>query len=298
MSNSFDFERKLMDRLENMKKHATGNGSTQCVLCADGFGMLGASSVTCIDCHKVKKEELKINLIEFLDFFFKSVCNKCSIETMFNQQMISLCKICSENREVIHKNFQSILFIYFLSLENKSYGKNLAPGSSELYLNVRMFRLKSNLRLQLIRRRQFKVKISSIPMSFFFLIDKTFFQLSDHSLSNDEDSNSDDPQIHSERFHSRGSAFIRKKISSLFFNCFLKFFLLVDKNSLENVSHHSSSGNSYQQIFEQKQSINDQDRDTSFDSFKTDGHSSKGSFENLLKTLRKFICLYFRTFNG
>lgn len=45
---------KLIDRLENIKKHATGNGSSQCVLCADGFGMLGASSVICIDCHKVK----------------------------------------------------------------------------------------------------------------------------------------------------------------------------------------------------------------------------------------------------
>ncbi len=39
-----------------MKKHATGNGSSQCVLCADGFGMLGASSVSCVDCHKVKKK--------------------------------------------------------------------------------------------------------------------------------------------------------------------------------------------------------------------------------------------------
>ncbi len=45
---------KLIDRLENMRKHATGNGSSQCVLCADGFGMLGASSVLCVDCHKVK----------------------------------------------------------------------------------------------------------------------------------------------------------------------------------------------------------------------------------------------------
>jgi hypothetical protein len=46
---------KLIDRLDNMKKHATGNGSSQCVLCADGFGMLGASSVSCVDCHKVNK---------------------------------------------------------------------------------------------------------------------------------------------------------------------------------------------------------------------------------------------------
>lgn len=38
-----------------MKKNANGDGSTQCVLCADKFGVLGASSVSCVDCEKVKK---------------------------------------------------------------------------------------------------------------------------------------------------------------------------------------------------------------------------------------------------
>ena len=42
-----------MDRLENIKKHASGNGSSQCVLCADSFGMLSASPVLCVDCQKV-----------------------------------------------------------------------------------------------------------------------------------------------------------------------------------------------------------------------------------------------------
>jgi hypothetical protein len=50
-----------------MKKHATGNGSTQCILCGDGFGMLGASSVICVDCHKVKQEFLFFkSLISFI----------------------------------------------------------------------------------------------------------------------------------------------------------------------------------------------------------------------------------------
>jgi len=53
---------KLIDRLDNIKKHATGNGSSQCVLCADGFGMLGASSVLCVDCHKVPEEKNKYSL--------------------------------------------------------------------------------------------------------------------------------------------------------------------------------------------------------------------------------------------
>ncbi len=52
-----------------MKKHATGNGSTQCILCGDGFGMLGASSVICVDCHKVKQEFLCF----IFHFFYSSL---------------------------------------------------------------------------------------------------------------------------------------------------------------------------------------------------------------------------------
>ena len=36
-----------------MKKNAMGNGSTQCVLCGDEFGLLGASPTFCDDCRKV-----------------------------------------------------------------------------------------------------------------------------------------------------------------------------------------------------------------------------------------------------
>ncbi|CAM4773861.1 unnamed protein product [Rotaria magnacalcarata] len=99
---------KLIDRLDNMKKHATGNGSSKCVLCADGFGMLGASSVCCVDCHK-------------------SVCNKCSIETIYNQQVISLCKICSENRELWKKSGAW----FFRALPTRStLPSNVKPSSS------------------------------------------------------------------------------------------------------------------------------------------------------------------------
>ncbi|CAF3285469.1 unnamed protein product [Rotaria socialis] len=101
---------KLIDRLDNMKKHATGNGSSKCVLCADGFGMLGASSVCCVDCHK-------------------SVCNKCSIETIYNQQVISLCKICSENRELWKKSGAW----FFRALPTRStLPSNVKPSSSAI----------------------------------------------------------------------------------------------------------------------------------------------------------------------
>lgn len=67
------FSSKLIDRLDNMKKHATGNGSSQCVLCADGFGMLCTSSVSCVDCHKVK-EKKNFVLFSFVYIFDSSLC--------------------------------------------------------------------------------------------------------------------------------------------------------------------------------------------------------------------------------
>ena len=45
--------RRLVEKLDNMKKNAMGNGSTQCVLCGDEFGLLGASPTFCDDCRKV-----------------------------------------------------------------------------------------------------------------------------------------------------------------------------------------------------------------------------------------------------
>jgi hypothetical protein len=57
-----------------MKKHATGNGSSQCVLCADGFGMLGTSSVSCVDCHKVRKKKIFFVFNIYLYIYFFKVC--------------------------------------------------------------------------------------------------------------------------------------------------------------------------------------------------------------------------------
>lgn len=43
----------LVDRVENLRRNAIGNGSSQCVLCGDEFGILGASPTFCEDCAKV-----------------------------------------------------------------------------------------------------------------------------------------------------------------------------------------------------------------------------------------------------
>ncbi|NWS21944.1 DOC2B protein, partial [Pachyramphus minor] len=73
---------RLVERLENMRKNAMGNGLSQCLLCGELLGLLGSSAVFCQDCKK-------------------KVCTKCGIETVGAQKRpLWLCKICSEQREV------------------------------------------------------------------------------------------------------------------------------------------------------------------------------------------------------
>ncbi|KAL4660570.1 double C2-like domain-containing protein beta isoform X2 [Arapaima gigas] len=73
---------RLVERLDNMRRSAVGNGLSQCLLCGEFLGLLGASSVFCQDCCK-------------------KVCTKCGIETTGTQKRAQwLCKICSEQREV------------------------------------------------------------------------------------------------------------------------------------------------------------------------------------------------------
>ncbi|XP_048090442.1 rab effector Noc2-like [Alosa alosa] len=73
---------RLVERLENMRRSAVGNGLSQCLLCGELLGLLGAPSVLCQDCCK-------------------KVCTKCGIETASSQKRLHwLCKICSEQREV------------------------------------------------------------------------------------------------------------------------------------------------------------------------------------------------------
>ncbi|KAK3508756.1 hypothetical protein QTP70_004235 [Hemibagrus guttatus] len=71
-----------MERLENMRRSAVGNGLSQCLLCGEALGLLGTPSVLCFDCCK-------------------KVCTKCGIETACSQKRAQwLCKICSEQREI------------------------------------------------------------------------------------------------------------------------------------------------------------------------------------------------------
>uniref|UniRef100_A0A3B1KFR8 Rabphilin 3A-like (without C2 domains) n=1 Tax=Astyanax mexicanus TaxID=7994 RepID=A0A3B1KFR8_ASTMX len=49
---------RLIERLENMRRSAVGNGLSQCLLCGEALGLLGTPSVLCLDCCKVKSTAL------------------------------------------------------------------------------------------------------------------------------------------------------------------------------------------------------------------------------------------------
>lgn len=46
--------RRLVERLETMRRNVMGNGLSQCLLCGEVLGFLGSSSVFCKDCRKVR----------------------------------------------------------------------------------------------------------------------------------------------------------------------------------------------------------------------------------------------------
>ncbi|KJH49586.1 Rabphilin-3A effector domain protein [Dictyocaulus viviparus] len=109
---------KMVDRLEKMRRRATGNGVTHCLLCHTEFGLLASKSYAamCNDCRKyfqslvkserddvtanrlVEKKSVDENRVEYY------VCQRnCGVETLdcSRGEVIFLCKICSEAREVV-----------------------------------------------------------------------------------------------------------------------------------------------------------------------------------------------------
>ncbi|NWI54011.1 DOC2B protein, partial [Calyptomena viridis] len=109
---------RLVERLENMRKNAMGNGLSQCLLCGELLGLLGSTSVFCQDCKK-------------------KVCTKCGIETVGAQKRpLWLCKICSEQREVWKRSgawFYKGLPKYITPLKSSSKAPELhsQPWQSE-----------------------------------------------------------------------------------------------------------------------------------------------------------------------
>lgn len=48
--------RRLINRLDDMKKTVCGDGVSRCVLCGEQLGAPGVSSVVCEDCKKVRAQ--------------------------------------------------------------------------------------------------------------------------------------------------------------------------------------------------------------------------------------------------
>lgn len=77
---------RLVDRLENIKNNAKGNGITTCLLCDEKFG-------------KITTPPMKCNICE------KAVCVKCGVDTISSGNVpIWLCKLCNEQREFWKKS--------------------------------------------------------------------------------------------------------------------------------------------------------------------------------------------------
>ncbi|CAB3998664.1 double C2-like domain-containing beta isoform X1 [Paramuricea clavata] len=77
---------RLVDRLENIKNNAQGNGITTCLLCDEKFGKITATPIKCSICEK-------------------AACGKCGVDTMSSGNVpIFLCKLCNEQREFWKKS--------------------------------------------------------------------------------------------------------------------------------------------------------------------------------------------------
>ncbi|XP_049824347.1 rabphilin-3A isoform X2 [Aethina tumida] len=100
---------KLVERLENMRRNALGRNASQCLLCGDSFGLMGAHKVVCIDCRRL-------------------ACQKCAIIVSPSKSSGGpkdqwLCMICSETREIWKKSgawFFKSLPKYILPSDNSS----------------------------------------------------------------------------------------------------------------------------------------------------------------------------------
>lgn len=90
----------MLERLQNMKMNARGNGKTTCLLCNEQFGLFRLQTHKCELCNKVTFQGLYL-----LTFFNqknpKFICSKCGVDTYTSKKdIVWHCKICSESREV------------------------------------------------------------------------------------------------------------------------------------------------------------------------------------------------------
>uniref|UniRef100_A0A9J8C6X5 Double C2-like domains, beta n=1 Tax=Cyprinus carpio carpio TaxID=630221 RepID=A0A9J8C6X5_CYPCA len=158
---------RLVERLENMRRSAVGNGLSQCLLCGEVFGLLSSPSVLCLDCCMV--------------------CTKCGIETAGSQKRAQwLCKICSERREVWKR---SGAWFY------KALPKHIRPIKDSILDN----------RKQVIERREQLPVARSAPISYTWAQSKVNSSESDGSDAELSECSSDRKTFMSETNQRRDS---------------------------------------------------------------------------------------------
>ncbi|XP_042580835.1 double C2-like domain-containing protein beta isoform X2 [Cyprinus carpio] len=159
---------RLVERLENMRRSAVGNGLSQCLLCGEVFGLLSSPSVLCLDCCM-------------------KVCTKCGIETAGSQKRAQwLCKICSERREVWKR---SGAWFY------KALPKHIRPIKDSILDN----------RKQVIERREQLPVARSAPISYTWAQSKVNSSESDGSDAELSECSSDRKTFMSETNQRRDS---------------------------------------------------------------------------------------------
>lgn len=109
---------RLVEKLENMKNNARGDGKTTCLLCSEKFGTFKLVSKECDACCQC-------------------VCEKCGVDTINSEsQPIWLCKLCSEERELWKRTgawfFQAIPKYTLPTRRERNEKDNEAAGSTFL----------------------------------------------------------------------------------------------------------------------------------------------------------------------
>ena len=103
-----------MEKLDNMKKNAMGNGSTQCILCGDEFGLLGASPTHCDDCKNVSTALKSRNAK--CEVFLHFVCVSCLSSQFFSTPLNRISIMREREREESERErdhyIENLIFIW------------------------------------------------------------------------------------------------------------------------------------------------------------------------------------------
>jgi len=83
----------LVDRVDNMKKNVLGDGTNQCLLCGEEFGLLGASASECEECSKVASAVSAGKMYKCTEDKPKFP-RQTSSQSYISQTLFSVCYIC------------------------------------------------------------------------------------------------------------------------------------------------------------------------------------------------------------